>query len=424
MNYFNNKARLTVLSLSISFVLLLIVTVTYYSVSYKITDEDLIIIPTQIGPRFLIGPQLYLSWPFVYSISKIVKQIFRAASLMQERIKKRIHWVGKLVLNRNSHTSFYVFFLIFLIFPFVHITWIEGSALSKNASQIMGLYKETSRWLATNLKENEVAIVPLEVVFYLSNADLKSKTVPYKLFWDKAGITLRADNTIEEYYKVQDQLISFIEANSCVKYVVVDWMDEYCKPILYYSLGVQNELVPYLKEVHEESIIGLDQWIARIRVYEVVRYMTLFAIDFSVTPKQFFLLPCDAIVQFDANGATIRKDESSVGFYLPLEEGINASKQNYLTMRFKPNVEGLLLQLVFYYDKNRDGKWSGYDIDYVKSASFNQTEISWATDEWCTIYQFIPKTDDPLVQIGIILKSDKNGTITFKDLVIYTEATS
>lgn len=421
INYFGSKAQVAVLSLSISFLILLIVTVTYYSVSYKITDGELIITPRQISSRFLIGPQLYLSWLFVYSLSKIAEQIFRVISLVHKRIKKYIYGVGKPVLNSGSRNLFYVFLLIVLIFPFVHNTWAEGATLSKNASQTMGLYRETSRWLATNLKENEVAIVPLEVVFHILNADLRNKTVTYKFFWDKLGVALRANNTIEEYYLVQDQLVSFIEANGSVKYVVVDWMDAYCKPILYYSLGVQNELVPHLKKVHEEALIRPDQWVPRIRVYEVVRYASLFSMDFSVPPEQFSLLPRAVLVQYDSDGATIHKADPCVGFYLPLEEGINASKQNYLTMQFRFDVENLELQLLFYYDKNRDDKWSGYEIDYVKSATFNLTKLGWAAGEWHTIYQPIPHADDPVVQIGIILMGDKNGTVTLKNLAVYTE---
>lgn len=423
INYFNNKARLTILSLSISFVILLIIVVTYYSVSYKITDGELNIIPSPIGPRFLIGPQLYLSWLFVYSLSKMAEQILRIVSIASKSIKKYSNRIGKLVLNSRKRVL-YVFLLVVLIFPFVHNTWVEGLALSKNASQTMGLYEETSRWLATNLKENEVAIVPLEVVFHISNAELKNKTVPYKLFWDKVGVAFRADNTIEEHYLVQDQLVSFIREDSSVKYVVVDWMDPYCKTILYYSLGVQNELVLLLKKVHEESIIRPEQWIPRIRVYEIVRYAILFAMDLSAPPNRYHTLPSNVSIQFDSNGAAIHKADPRVGFYLPLEERINSSKQNYLTMQIKPDLEDLELTLVFYYDRNRDGRWSGYDIDYVKSATFNQTKLGWVAGECYTIYQVIPKADDPAVQIGIILTGDKNGTVTIRNLAGYTEAKS
>ena len=107
-------------------------------------------------------------------------------------------------------------------------------------------------------------------------------------------------------------------------------MDAYCKPI-YYSLGIQNELVPLLKNVHEESIISSDQWVPRVIVYETVRYTSLFSIDFSVPLKQFSVSPSDVLVQYDSDGATIHKADSHVGFYIPFEESMNTSKQNYLT---------------------------------------------------------------------------------------------
>ena len=424
INYLNHETRLTILSLSISFMILLIVTVTYCSVSYKIIDEKLIITPRQIGSRFLIGPQLYLSFLFIYSVSKIVERIFKVISFMHKRMKKHTSKIGKRVLNSRTSNFLYIFLLVVFTFTFVQNTWTEGLTLSKNASQTMGLYNKTAQWIATNLKENEVAIIPLETVFHLSNAELRNKTVPYKIFWDKADVVIRADNTIDEYYKVQDQLINFIKTNRSVKYIVVDWMDAYCKPILYYSLGVKNELTPYLKQVHEESIIRPSQWSPRIRVYEIVRYTRLLSIDFSISSKGFLLLPHNIPVQHDSNGVTIHKTVSRVSIYLPLEEGINSSKRNYLTLQFKSDIKNLESTLVFYYDRNRDGKWSGYEIDYVKSAIFNQTELGWAADELHTVYQTIPYADDPVVQIGIILTGDKSGAVTLKNLEVYTEATS
>ena len=80
----------------------------------------------------------------------------------------------------------------------------------------------------------------------------------------------------------------------------------------------------------------------------------------------------------------------------------------------------LILTLTFYYDANKDGKWSGYGIDYVKSSIFNLTKLDWNDGEWHTIYQIIPRADDAVVQIGFILTGDKNGSITLSNLEIYT----
>jgi len=143
----------------------------------------------------------------------------------------------------------------------------------------------------------------------------------------------------------------------------------------------------------------------------------------SSPPENFYTLPPDVLVQNDSDGATIHKANPRVGFYLPLEEGIDSSKQNYLTMQFKLDVEDLTLTLVFYFDMNRDGRWSGYEIDYVKSATFNQTKLGWTASEWYTIYKVIPTADDPVVQIGIIMAGDPDGAITLSELVVYTEVT-
>jgi hypothetical protein len=422
MIYFKDKARLTILSLSISFLILLIITVVYYSVSYQIIGGKLIIIPARIGARYLIGPQLYLSWLFIYSLYKIDEQILR---FVYKKIKISIESKKiKIYINRTpalTSRKLYVFLLTVLIFPFVYNTSMEGLTLSQSASQTMGLYEKTSLWLATNLKEGEVAIVPLKVVFDTLNVDLRNKTIPYKIFWDKAEVSLKADNTKEEYFKVQEQLINFIGENTSVRYVVVDWMDEYCKPILYYSLGVNNELDYLLREVHKESLIIPGQWIPQIRVYEIVHYTTLFAIELSTPPKQFFTLPRDVITQYDSDGVHLQKASSTVGFYLPLNEPIVLPNKSYLTVQIKLDVKDSELMLVLYYDKNRDGFFSGYGIDYIKSATFNQTKLGYAEGQWYTIYCNIPKTDDPIVQIGIKVTGDKNGTVLLRNLIVYIE---
>jgi len=269
INYFSNRTRLTALSLTLSFILLLAVTVIYYSFSYEIIDGTLIIIPKSIGARFLIGPHLYLSWLFIYSLSKLGEYLLMLVLVLSRNIKGGSKLVKLLSRDRNRKVIYIVIFMIF-VSPFSYYTWTEGFASSITAGQLMGLYKVTSQWLASNLDESEIAIVPLEAVFLLSSSDLRGKTVSYKFFWDKAGVTLRADNTIEEYYLVQDQLLNFIKENNSLEYLVVDWMDDYCKPLFQSSLGIQNELAPYLKKVHEESFTLPNQWTARIEIYKVV----------------------------------------------------------------------------------------------------------------------------------------------------------
>jgi len=264
-SYFHDKARLTSFSLIVSFVILLVITVAYYSVSYTITNGKLILSSIQINARFLIGTQLYLSWVFVYSIGRLLKipTVFRRIG--EINLKTRI---GSFALNTHR---LYVLFLALLLFLWIPGMWINGFNRSREADQTMGLYRKTSQWLVANLEGNSVAIVPVEVVFHVLNPELRNRTVPYKLFWDKAEVAIRADNTVEEYYMVQEQLINFIKENNSAGYVVVDWMDAYCKPILYYSLGVNEELSQLLHKVHEEAVIRPNQWVPRIRIYEIAK---------------------------------------------------------------------------------------------------------------------------------------------------------
>jgi hypothetical protein len=302
INYFNNKAKLALLILIINFVLLFIVTFVYYSISYKIIDEKLIITPKQISARFIIGSQLYLNWLFVYSVSKITEQFLKVVSIIRvqitykEKLKIYINPVGKSTQKNRTYKISYVFILAILLSPFVYSTWTEGFAMSKTASETMELYEKTSQWLNTNLNKNELAVLPLEMVFNVLNADLGNKIVPYRYFWENAGIVIKANNTIEEYYVIQDQLINFIEENNSVKYVVVDWMDVYCKPLLYYSLGIQNELAPFLEKIHEETIILPNNWAPRISVYKVIRFSDLFERDIIIHSKRMFLL---SIIQME-----------------------------------------------------------------------------------------------------------------------------
>jgi len=297
--------------------------------------------------------------------------------------------------------------------------WYKGLTYSRDGSISLGAFVEASEFLSENLKQGETALVSMLDVFYILDPELRGKLVGYHSIWVSAGVILQANTTKEEILKVRSYFVKFLKENLQVKFIVRDWVDPYAKHL--YEANVTDELMILIREAKVIPFALSTGWSSKITIYERVQYATLLSMDFSVPPKQFSTLPRDVLVQYDSDGATIHKADPRVGFYLPLEEGINASKQNYLTMQIKPDVEDLELQLVFYYDMNRDGKWSGYEIDYVKSATFNQTEQGWVAGKWYTIYQVIPQVDDPIVQIGIILMGDKNGTIALRNLAVYTE---
>jgi len=307
----------------------------------------------------------------------------------------------------------YVSILFFLI--------NEALIYSSDGNASLGAFVEASTWLAKNLSKNETALVPMPSVFYVLAPELRNNLMPFKSLWDSVDVIYRANTTIDEVTRVRMYLINLLKTDSRIKYIARDWVDPYSTSI--FNLDSYDELMCILRETAVFSFNLSTNWSNKITIYERVQYTTLFAMDLSSPPKNFHTLPPDVLVQYDSDGATIHKANPRVGFYLPLEEGIDSSKQNYLTMQFKLDVKDLDVTLVSYYDINRDGRWSGYEIDYIKSVTFNQTKLGWTTGEWYTIYQVIPTADDPVVQIGIIMEGDSDGTITLSESVVYTEVT-
>ena len=297
--------------------------------------------------------------------------------------------------------------------------WQSGLTSSTDASTSMGTFVEASEWLSERFDRDEIVVVPSIEVFLVLNPKLDERFVSYKSIWDSAGIAFHERSSPEKLQKLHNYFNDFLKKNPKLKYLVRDWVDPYAR----YLFEKNDELVYLLKEVKTIPFTLSTGWSNKITIYEYVQYATLLVMEFSSPPKEFHTLPPDVLVQYDPDGATIHKADPRVGFYLPLEEGINALKQNCLAMQIKFGVEDLELMLVFYYDKNRDGRWSGYEIDYVKSATFSQAKIGMVAGEWYTIYQVIPKANDLLVQIGIILTGDLEGAFTFSNLVVYTETT-
>lgn len=299
--------------------------------------------------------------------------------------------------------------------------WQKALVFSKDGSNSLSVFIEASEWLSKNLKEDEIALVPMPNVFYVANPELKDKLVHYRSLWDSAGVILQANTTEDEILKVRSYFVSFLKENSQVKYVVRDWVDPYAK--LLYEANINDELMILIREAKVIPFTLSTGWSSKITIYEQVEYTTSFTIELSSPPKQFFTLPPDVLIQYDSDGTAIQKVGLRVGFYLPPEKGINSSKQNYLTMQIKLDVEDSELMLVFYYDKNRDGIFSGYEIDYVKSAIFSKAEQGWVASEWYRIYQVIPKADDPVVQISMIVTGDEDGVLKLSDLIVYSETT-
>jgi len=297
--------------------------------------------------------------------------------------------------------------------------WQEASTYSEDGSVSLSVFAEASKFLSQNLKQNEMALVPMRDVFYSLNPQMRDSLIDYKSLWDATKIVLKADTKETEAARVRSYFIDFLRENPQVRYVVRDWVDPYAR--LLYEATVSDELMNLLSEAKNMPFILSTGWSNRVTIYENVQYAALFAMKLSSPPRQYGTDPADAPITFDSNGMTIQKTVPSLGFYMPLESGINSSKPNYMTMRVKVNVESLNLLLAFYYDKNRDGKFSGYDIDYIKQVGFNPTELGWIQGQWYKICPSIPKADDPIVDIAIIALGEKNGTITFSDLIVYSQ---
>jgi len=277
--------------------------------------------------------------------------------------------------------------------------WQGALTSSRDVSTAMGTFVEASEWLSERLRQDEIAVVPSPEVFYVLNPELRGKLVDYKSLWDSARVSFRERGNLEKLLRLRWYLINFLQGNLSVRYIVRDWGEPYAKHL--FEAPINDELMLLLREVKVIPFTLSTGWSSKITIYQRAQYTALFAIVLTSPPNQSFTLPPDVIIQYDSDGATIQKAGPRVGFYLPIEEEINSSKQNYLTMQIKLDVEDLELMLLFYYDKNRDKMFSGYDIDYVKSATFSQTEQRWVAGEWYKMYQVIPKADDPVVQIGM-----------------------
>ena len=304
--------------------------------------------------------------------------------------------------------------------------WQSALRSSKDASIPLGTFVEVSQWLAERLEQDEFAVVPFSVVFTVLNPELRDKLVDYDSIWHSAGVKMGERGEPGRMQVLRGYFMDFLQGNWSIRYVVRDWGHPYVRSL--FDAPVSDELMFLLREVKVVPFTLSSGWSSKITIYEIVRYTTLFSIGFSYPPKSYSTDPSNVRIQYTWSGATIEKLVSRVGFYLPLEAGISASRQNYLTMQIKPDLEDLFLLMAFYFDGNGNGKWDGYNsADYVKTVVFDQAKLGWVRGEWYTIYQILPTPDfpdNPIVQIGIVATGKKYGAITISNLIVYMEITS
>jgi len=283
--------------------------------------------------------------------------------------------LGSLLVVFILLSSFYAFHTVSL--------WQNAVSFSSDASTALNARVKTAKWLSQNLTQNETALVSLPFVYYALNSSLRGRLIDYRYLWDLARVPISQRDHRQDVLKVRSYFIDFLMETPQLKYVIRDWGDIYSTSL--YTVTANDDLFFLLREVAAFPFVLSTGWSNKIVIYERMQYSILLANDLTFPPKQFSLLPRDVRIQFDSYVATIQKASPRVGFYLPLEKAINTSKQNYLTMQIKLDFDDLNLTTIFYYDRNRDGKFSGYEIDYVRSATFSQTKLGWVAGEWYTI---------------------------------------
>jgi hypothetical protein len=288
---------------------------------------------------------------------------------------------------------------------------------SSDSSLAMGTFSEASRWLSKMLKPSEKAIVPTEFVFEVLNPELKKSLIDCQTIWNLAGVQLFERSSKERVTFLQNWFNEFLRFNPEIKYVVRDWVDEYDR----YLFENNNKLVSTLSEVETIPFTLSTGWSNKITIFEQVQYATALYENFSIKPDQFHVHPSNVSLTFDA-GLNIIKNMQQVGFYLELKNGLSISKRSYALLNTTFNLENSILTIVFYYDKNRDGIFSGYNsTDYVKSGVFSQLEQGYISGKPTLLYQLIPIEPDPIVQIGFIASGSENGVIVLNSLTTFTE---
>ena len=310
--------------------------------------------------------------------------------------------------------------LLLLSYVVVDYYMLQKTVLySHDSSTAMNTFAQSSEWLSKMLKPNEKAIVPTAFIFEVLNPELSGRLIDCQFIWDAAGVKLHERSSKERLGFLQNWFNQFLRNNSQIKYVVKDWVDLYDK----YLFEGNLELSSILEEVKVIPFTLHSGWSNRIVIFEQVHYGIALNENFSREPTHH-LHPSNASVTFGSNGLELTKNEQQTGFYLELSRGLNCSLQSYVLLNATFNVENSTLTIVFYYDNNKDGVFSGYDSsDYVKSGLFSQTLQGYAKGQQYTLYQTIPSETDLVVQIGIIVNGAEKGSFGLHNLAVFTELT-
>jgi hypothetical protein len=298
------------------------------------------------------------------------------------------------------------------------LMWENAVIYSSDASSSLGVFQQASNWISQNLQQGEKALVPSIQTFYVNNPNMAGQLISYSSVWNSANITLQANTTDSDITIVRNYLIMLLKENPSIKYVVIDWIDPYGNKI--FDLKANDELMFLLKEVKIFPFTLSTGWSNKITIYSTVAFSNKFTLSFSSPPNDSFTSPENLSINYDSNGATIYTNDLAAGIYVQLASELTSFTQNYFTLTIRTNITQANLQVLFYYDKNKDGVFSGYDVDYVKSVDFSSTSCGWTNDTASKIFGVIPAEPDSIVQIGFIVIGNNTGQFNISNFQIFS----
>ena len=129
-------------------------------------------------------------------------------------------------LRINPNLSGYVIISIFIII-IMSAMWNFSANYFEKRSLLHETHFNTAKWLSENLKEDQMALIPSNHVFWSLDASLINHTQNYKEVWELSGIILQANTTEAEIKQAQNHLREYINDNPEIKYLVIDWVDKY-----------------------------------------------------------------------------------------------------------------------------------------------------------------------------------------------------
>ena len=252
-------------SLFLFFCLYTVFITMYAPWGIRIVGSHITVIGNPPSQRYLIITKLLLFYPSAYVIYRFVK--FQVDGLYR-RYSVSDTWnlrLKEIKIRIPSKTAGVVLIFTCLLVSSSYIMFRDALESASVKDEVMKTLTLSGDWLSQNLKNDELAIVPLPEVFGVENPDLEPRMIPYETFWDLAGVQYRADLANHEVLQVWTELLEFISANN-VKYLVRDWIEPYCG-LIFQVAATQLDSITTL--VNEERFTLPDGYSAGVRIYEI-----------------------------------------------------------------------------------------------------------------------------------------------------------